>query len=259
MWAVAICGLIAARLAWAWRSSGLPILDFVGLGIMRMYARLYHNVWIRSHARLPAKGPMLLIANHTCSADPAFLQACVPRALCYLVAEEYFDIPGAGWLFRYMQCIPVARHGRDLSSVRTVLRRLSAGRAVCLFPEGSLSGTGRGRMRTAKRGAAYLALKSGVPVYPAFIYGGPQHTHVAGAWLLPSRAGVVLGKPVDLSAYRHQRITRPLLEKVGALLVRHIVALNPQAKKPPKPRPPLGENPNDRKRRRSRQKALSAV
>jgi 1-acyl-sn-glycerol-3-phosphate acyltransferase len=131
--------------------------------------------------------------------------------------------------------------------------------AVILFPEGSLSGAGRGRMRTAKRGAAYLALKSGVPIYPAFIFGGPQHTHVASAWLLPSRAGIVLGKPIDLSGYRRCRITRPLLEEVGALLVRHIVALDPHAKKPPHPRPLLGENPYDRRRRRARQKALSTV
>jgi 1-acyl-sn-glycerol-3-phosphate acyltransferase len=259
MWAVATGGLLAAGLIWSWGRSKLPALEYFCLGIMRLYARLYHNVWIRPHTRLPAKGPLLLIANHTCSADPAFLQACIPRAMSFLIAEEYFGIRGLGWLFHYMQCIPVARNGRDITSVRVALRRLQAGRAVCVFPEGSLSGTGRGRMRTAKRGAAYLALKSGVPVYPAFIRGGPQHTHVASAWLVSSRAGIVLGKPVDLSRFCGTRITRPVLEEVGALLTSQIVALDPHGKKPPKPYPPLGENPYDRRRRRARQKALSAV
>jgi 1-acyl-sn-glycerol-3-phosphate acyltransferase len=259
MWALATCGLAAAALLVAWRRSGQPALDFFGLGIMRGYARLYHNVWIRRRAELPATGPALLVANHTCSADPAFVQACAARAMCFLVAEEYFDIPGAGWLFRYMQCIPVARNGHDITSVRTALRRLKNGRLVCLFPEGSLSGTGRGRMRIARRGAAYLALRSGVPIYPAFITGGPQHTHVPSAWLLPSRGGIVLGPPVDLAAYRGRRIDRKLLEEVGALLVRRIVMLDPNAGKPLRPRPPLGENKYDRMRRRSRKKALSAV
>jgi 1-acyl-sn-glycerol-3-phosphate acyltransferase len=259
MWALATCGLVATGLLLAWRRSGQPILDFFGLGIMRCYARLYHNVWIRRHAELPASGPALLVANHTCSADPAFLQACASRTTCFLVAEEYFDIPGAGWLFRYMQCIPVARNGHDLTSVRTALRRLQNGRLVCLFPEGSLSGAGRGRMRITRRGAAYLALRSGAPIYPAFITGGPQHAHVPSAWLLPSRGGIALGRPVDLSAYRGRRIDRKLLEEVGALLVRRILALDPHAGKVPKPRLLLGESKYDRLRRRSRKKALSAV
>jgi 1-acyl-sn-glycerol-3-phosphate acyltransferase len=259
MWVLVVYGLIAAGLLIAWRRSGQPALDFFCLGIMRLYARLYHNLWIRRQAELPATGPALIVANHTCSADPEFLQACCTRAMSFLIAEEYFDIPGAGWLFRYMQCIPVARNGHDITSVRTALRRLRDGRLVCLFPEGSLSGTGRGRMRIAKRGAAYMALRSGVSVYPAFIVDGPQHTHVPSAWLLPSRGGVVLGRPIDLSAYRGRRITRPLLEEVGALLVRHIIALDPHAKRPRKPRMSLGENPYDRKRRRARQKALSTV
>ncbi|HMF14066.1 MAG TPA: lysophospholipid acyltransferase family protein, partial [Gemmataceae bacterium] len=164
-----------------------------------------------------------------------------------------------GWLFRYMQCIPVARNGHDIRSLRTALQRLKNGRLLCLFPEGSLSGTGRGRMRTAKRGAAFLALRSGAPIYPAFIVGGPQHTHVPSAWLLPSRGGIVLGHPVDLSAYRGRRIDRKLLEEVGALLVRRIAALDPDAGRRAKWRSPLGENPCDRKRRRARKKALSAV
>jgi 1-acyl-sn-glycerol-3-phosphate acyltransferase len=174
--------------------------------------------------------------------------------MSFMIAEEYFDIPGASWLFRYMHCIPVSRTGRDIKSVRIALRRLQAGRILCLFPEGSLSGAGRGRMRTAKRGAAYLALRSGAPVYPAFISGGPQHTHVPSAWLMPTRGGVTIGRPLDLSAYRGDKIERKTLEKVGGLIARAIVTLDPRAGKPPKLRPPLGENPYDRKRRRSRLK-----
>src|SRR5713101_949033 len=119
MWALAVYGLMVAVFVVGWRRSGQPALDFFGLSIMRAYARLYHNIWIRRQADLPATGPALLVANHTCSADPSFLQACAGRAMSFLIAEEYFDIPGAGWLFRYMRCIPVARNGHDITSVRT--------------------------------------------------------------------------------------------------------------------------------------------
>jgi 1-acyl-sn-glycerol-3-phosphate acyltransferase len=179
--------------------------------------------------------------------------------MSFLIAEEYFDLPLVSRIFRYTQCVPVARNGHDIKSVRIALQRLRQGRIVCLFPEGSLSGTGRGRLRAAKRGAAYLALKARVPIYPAFISGGPQHTYVPSAWLLPSRAGIVLGKPVDLSAYDGRKIDRKLLEEVGALVMRAISALDPQARKRRKPLTPWGENQYDRKRRRARKKALSIV
>jgi 1-acyl-sn-glycerol-3-phosphate acyltransferase len=259
MWALALGGFMAAGLLVNWRRSGQPALDFFCLGIMRLYARLYHNVYIRPPIWAPPRGGALVIANHTCSADPAFLQACFSRLLCFLVAEEYFDIPGVNWIFRYTRCIPVARHCRDVRSVRTALRRLKEGRIVCLFPEGSLSGTGRGRLRAAKRGAALLALQSGVPVYPAFILGGPQHTHVPSAWLLPSRARVILGQPIDLAPYGGRKRDRKLIEEVGAHLMRQITALDPRSKQRRKPLAPWGENPYDRKRRRTRKKALSAV
>jgi 1-acyl-sn-glycerol-3-phosphate acyltransferase len=130
-----------------------------------------------------------------------------------------------------MGCVPVIRRARDIRAVRTALRRLAEGRIVCLFPEGTLSGAGRGRLRPGKCGAALLALRSRVPVYPAFIAGGPQHSNVPRAWLLPSRARVTLGRPVDLSPYFGRRIDRRLLEEVAALLMREIAALDPRRKR----------------------------
>jgi 1-acyl-sn-glycerol-3-phosphate acyltransferase len=254
MWALVSAGLLATVWVIAWRRSDQPAFDFCCLGLTRGIARVYYNIWIRRRAPFPPAGACLLVANHTCSADPAFLQACARRSMSFLIAEEYFNIPGASRLFRYMQCIPVSRTGRDIKAVRIALQRLKNGRIVCLFPEGSLSGTGRGRMRATKRGAAYLALRSGVPVYPAFICGGPQHTYVPTAWLMPTRGGVTIGKPLDLSAYRGRHIDRKTVEEVGTLLVRAVTALDPHAGKPRKPHPPLGENPYDRKRRRSRHK-----
>jgi len=259
MWALIIGGLMVGVWVVTWRRSGQPALDYFCLGLTRAITRLYYNIWIRRRGQFPPTGPFILVSNHTCSADPAFLQACARRAMSFMIAEEYFDIPGASWLFRYMQCIPVSRSGSDIKALRIALRRLNEGRIVCLFPEGSLSGTGRGRMRMAKRGAAFLALRSGAPVYPAFISCGPQHTHVPSAWLMPTRGGVTIGQPLDLSAYRGRRINRKTLEIVGSLLVRAIVGLDPRAGKPRRPVPPLGENPYDRKRRRSRQAKMSTM
>lgn len=235
MWAFAVCAVAALVVLVRWRRSGRPLGEFLGLGLVYAYARLWHGLVVRGRTTLPLRGPALLISNHTCSADPAFLQACCPRPLSFLIAAEYYEkLPWARGIFEHTGSVPVCRAGRDVAAVRQALRRLSEGRIVCIFPEGGLSGAGLGRMRPGKCGAALIALRARVPVYPAFISGGPQHSNVPRAWLRPSRARVCLGPPIDLSAYDNRRIDRKLIEEVMALLRRRIVELG----KSPSVKPP---------------------
>ena len=179
-------------------------------------------------APFPQSGPFLVISNHTCSADPSFIQACCQRPLSFLIAREYYEkVPWARPLFEYIHSVPVTRNGRDVAAVRMCLRRLDQDRILCVFPEGGLSGAGRVRIRPGKGGAALLALRTRAPVIPVFIAGGHQHGNVPRAWLRPSRARIVIGRPIDLSAFYNRRIDRPLLEGVTALIMQQIAALEP--------------------------------
>ena len=87
--------------------------------------------------------------------------------------------------------------------------------------------------RTPKCGAAFLALHSKAPVFPAFISGGPQNPEVGPSWLLPSRKRVriVYGPALDLSQFQSRAITRPLLEQLTSLFMHEIAALDPKKKK----------------------------
>jgi 1-acyl-sn-glycerol-3-phosphate acyltransferase len=113
--------------------------------------------------------------------------------------------------------------------VRRALRCLAAGRILVVFPEGNLSGVELGRMRRWKYGTAYLALKSGVPVFPAWIEGGPRTDELLQAWLCRSGKAVRVhyGAAANLSEYRGRKITRALLEEVTELLKAHVRALRP--------------------------------
>lgn len=228
MWAVGVCALTAVVLLVRWRRSGLPFGHYFGLQAVRLYVRLWHGMSWNAPAPVPDKGPAILIANHTCSADPAFLQAGCTCPLGFLIAKEYYDsLPWARGVLDYIGTVPVARNGRDVSTIRLALKRLSEGRVLAIFPEGGLSAAGSGRMRPGKGGAALLALRSRAPVYPAFIGRGPQHCNVPRAWLLPSRATLTFGPAVDLSAYHDRPIDRKLIEEVTALLMQRIAELDP--------------------------------
>jgi len=128
----------------------------------------------------------------------------------------------------------VARDGRDAGAVRAALRRLESKQAITLFPEGGLSQAGRSRWRRARGGAAFLALRSQAPVYPALILGGPQTNRLLRAWLLPSRTPmrVIFGPPVDLMRYYDRPIDRRLIEEVTSVLMESIAALRRQARRP---------------------------
>src|SRR5206468_10604659 len=74
-----------------------------------------------------------------------------------------------------------------------------------------------------KTGAAFLALKSRAPVYPAHIDGGPRSRRLLRDWLWPSRgARVVFGPPIDLSAYYGRPVTHQLLREVTAVIMRRL-------------------------------------
>ncbi len=207
-----------------WRARRPKLIDYLGLGVVYLYVRIWHR-WSARGPQLPAAGSGIVVANHSCSADPAFLQAGCPRPMSYVIAQEYYHIPLLRRLLVYIGCVPVARNGRDATGVRVALRRLAEGRLLCIFPEGGLSHAGRPGFRRGKAGAALLALRSRTPVYPALIVDGPRTRSLTRAWLWPSRVRVIYGEPIDLSPYYDRPIDRSLLEEVTHLFMRRIAWL----------------------------------
>ncbi len=228
MWAFVTLAIIATAILINWKRSGKSLRAFVGLGVVRLYARLWHGCTFPAPLGAPATGPALVVVNHTSSPDGCFVQCGSKRGLTFLVAEEFFQKYFL-WIWASTGCVPVARSGSDIRALRLGLRRLQEGKVVVVFPEGTLSGAGMGRLRTAKGGAAFLALRSRAPVFAAYISGGPQHPRVISGWFRPSsrRVRIVYSAPLDLSPYLDRPMNRALIEEVTAFLMRQITALAP--------------------------------
>jgi len=225
MWSFVIA-LGAAFAVWLRRRrSGLGWADFLILGGARAYAQLWHR-WSCNHpARLPPRGPALVLSNHTCSADPAFLLAGCSRPVSFLVAGEHYHVhPWTRAILEQFRCVPVRRDGHDHIALRKALRRLDEGLVVCLFPEGNLSGVPAGRPLPAKHGIGYLALRPRVPIYLARISGGPHTEKLLNSWVRPTPQAVHVhfSGPIDLSAYRARLLDRRLIVEVTRLLMARI-------------------------------------
>jgi 1-acyl-sn-glycerol-3-phosphate acyltransferase len=223
--AVVVLALILRR-----RSAARPEIR----GILRplwwlnvLYCALWHRLEVRGRAPLPEHGPAILIANHTCGIDHMVLQAGCRRVLGFLIAQEYAESWYSKPFCTLLGCIPVKRDGRDLTATRAALRALDDGRVLPIFPEGKILASSGRELGEAKPGAAYIALRSGAPVIPAYIQGTPKTAEIIRSLVTPSRTRVVFGSPItidvppgdDRESERRQieHVTEQLMAAIRAL------------------------------------------
>jgi 1-acyl-sn-glycerol-3-phosphate acyltransferase len=165
----------------------------------QVYCAAWHGLRADRYAPLPETGPAILIANHTCGIDHMLLQAASRRLLGFMIAREYYESPWLHWITSYIGCIPVNRDGHDLAAIRAGLRALGQGRVLPIFPEGTIVPASGRRLGPMRPGSAYLAIRAGVPVVPAYIVGTPETDEIIESLVTPSRARVVFGDPIELS------------------------------------------------------------
>lgn len=134
------------------------------------------------------KGPVLLVSNHTSVFDYAvYLFVFFFRTLRTVMAEVLFQKPVLGIYLKCMGGIRVDRAAREFGFVEEALGILEKGGTVLLFPESRLPLPGETRPLPFKDSAAFLALRSGVPVVPLY---------TNGSYFRWKRARVVVGRPV---------------------------------------------------------------
>lgn len=180
-------------------------------GAFRVLARLLYRVEVVG--RVPA-GPCVVAANHESLLDPPLLALAAEQPLHFLAKVELWRYRPGAWAMDALGGIPIRRDGRDLVSVRGAEELLRAGESVALFPQGTVRGG------TWTRGAARLAMATGVPLVPVRIVGSARALS-RGRIGLP-RIRVVVGEPIAVEAARPtvaaaRELTRELEARVGAL------------------------------------------
>ncbi len=115
-------------------------------------------------------GPVVVAANHFSHLDPVVASLAVGRPIRYLAVDELF---GNSRFFDnltlWLGAIPMSRTRAPLGALRLAIDELTAGGAVGVFPEGVR--VWRWGEKEAKRGAAWLAQRVGVPLLPVAIAG----------------------------------------------------------------------------------------
>jgi 1-acyl-sn-glycerol-3-phosphate acyltransferase len=173
---------------------------------VRTFCTLFHDLKLLTPCPIPPVGGAILVCNHTSSLDPVLLQAAVPRVITWMMAREYERFP-IRWFLNAIEPILVERSGRDMAATRAALRALKDGKILGLFPEGRI---------------ALLALKSGAPVYPAYLDGGQRGKGMLEALITPNQVTLAFGPPVQLDSDAEGRealeaATQKIRDAVAAL------------------------------------------
>lgn len=172
---------------------------------------LVKRTW-QGRENVPAEGGVLVVANHIGNFDVLVLGEYLvwagrwPR---FLGKAEIWKVPVLGWLARACEQIPVLRNTDSAKDSLVHARRaLEQGRAVAVYPEGTITADPDGWPMVGRTGAARLALETGVPVVPVAQIGaekvlGGKHLEFRRLFSLRRRpVHVVAGTPVDLDRFR---------------------------------------------------------
>ena len=124
----------------------------------------------RAGSGLVPSGPIVVAANHFSHLDPVLVSSVADRPIRFLAVDELF---GRSRFFDgltlWLGTIPMSRTRAPLSALRLAIAELESGGAVGLFPEGVR--VWRWGEQAPKRGAAWLALRVGVPLVPVAVAG----------------------------------------------------------------------------------------
>ena len=131
---------------------------------------------VRHVGTLPARGPLLVVANHQGWADGFLLAASFPlRADVRLLSDR--EGTGKVWWWRAVLravgiVIPIERASStaDRAAIAKILAALEDGAIVVVFAEGRVSRV-ESSLGPFARGVGYLALRSGAPILPVWLSG----------------------------------------------------------------------------------------
>ncbi len=122
-----------------------------------------HNVILR------ARGPFVLLINHSAVIDPLIMGMFVNKPIHFVVSDSQFRSPVMSFLLGLTGAIPKTKAISDLDTVKKIVNAKLAGGIIGIFPEGQSSWDGHQLPLIRATDKLIKSLK--IPVYAALIRG----------------------------------------------------------------------------------------
>jgi 1-acyl-sn-glycerol-3-phosphate acyltransferase len=169
----------------------------------------------------------VLVANHQSYMDTPVIVANIPLQFRFFAKLGLFSIPLLGTHLGRAGHFPV-----DRGNPRASLKSMSDGAkavaernvSVLVFPEG---GRSLDHLQEFREGAAYIAIKSGVPVVPVALIGTREILRMHTSRVRPGLARLVICDPIETSHMTikdRDQLTATLHSKIAEVLGEQPVA-----------------------------------
>jgi len=179
--------------------------------------KLFFRMKVRGAENIPKRGGFILASNHVSFLDPLALGAASGRNLDFMARESLFKIPVFGSLIKAVDAFPVKRDSADKRALKEAMRRVKAGRALTLFPEGTRQDTD-GAFAEPAAGIGFLAARLAVPVIPTFISGTEKALPRHAKFIRRARVSVSFGKQISMEgSLQYQDIASRIMEHIRHL------------------------------------------
>ncbi|HZG17541.1 MAG TPA: AMP-binding protein [Candidatus Bathyarchaeia archaeon] len=133
--------------------------------LIKMFLLLWFRPRIHGLHKIDLSEPSIIAPNHVSLLDAVLLSFCLPREVTFVantdIAKKF------AFFMKFRKHVTV--DPMNPYSIRHMLRVIKNGESILIFPEGRITRTG-GLMKMYS-GVGYLALRTGVKVYPVIIQG----------------------------------------------------------------------------------------
>ncbi len=136
-------------------------------------------------------GGYIICANHVNFLDAVAVVVFSKEKIRFIGKYDLARVGIIRWLEHLFDVIPIKRNTQDLEAMKRCLKALKNKEILGIFPEGTRKGMEK--HQKVKNGAAFMAIKSGVPVVPVGI---------SGEFKPFKKVYITYGEPIDMSKYK---------------------------------------------------------
>lgn len=223
----------------------LVVLATIGYGLVSLVISLFESsgrkqiavarAWARcllsvSGVRVKAEGlekiapngSYVFVSNHLSYMDTPVVLANIPAQFRFLAKSGLFQIPLLGTHLARAGHIPVPREDaraavKTMTTAAQVIRE--RGISLLIFPEGGRSPDGD--LASFKEGAAYIAIRAGVPLVPIALKGTREILPYGSGHVRSGRVTMRIGDPIPTDQVQLRdrgQITDQLRDRIASML-----------------------------------------
>lgn len=174
-------------------------------------------------------GSYVFVSNHLSYMDTPVVLASIPVQFRFLAKRGLFQIPFLGWHLARAGHIAVPR-GDARAAVKTMNLAAQVAReqaiSLLIFPEGGRSR--EGSLGEFKEGAAFIAVRAGVPLVPMCLKGTREVLPFGSGHIRSGTVVMRIGDPIptrESSDRDRAQLTAELRNRIVALLDEQTVAV----------------------------------